>query len=201
MTGNLVGMGDCGGDVFGCAVALHLAWEEQKTDVGGASGQDVEHVLNDGAGGGGDERDGCWDGGNAAFTFASEESLGFEAAFEGFELCVEQSLATCADAVDAQLVGASGLVERDDPIDFDGHAFREGNVWTKPNATDCGVGIFECEVNCARLAFDAADLAGDEHLSDLLLEGLEDALVELRDSDGVPGGHAGILRLRLSAGE
>jgi hypothetical protein len=35
----------------------------------------------------------------------------------------------------------------------------------------------------------------------LLLEGLEDALVELRDSDGVPGGHAGILRLRLSAGE
>ncbi len=194
-------MCDGGGNVFGGAVALHFAREEEEAHVWGAAGENVEHVLDYGACGGGDEGDGGWDGRDAAFAFAREESFRFEAAFEGLKFCVEEALAAGADAIDAELVGAARLVKGDDAVDFYGHAFREGNVGAKPNATHCGVGIFEGEVDGARLAFNAADLAGYEDLSDLLFEGLEDAFVELRDGDGVPGGHGRILRFCRSSGE
>ena len=194
-------MCDGGGNVFGGAVALDFAREEEETHVWGAAGENVEHVLDYGAGGRGDECDGGWDGRDAAFAFAREESFCFEASFEGLEFRVEEALATGADAIDAELVGAARLVKGDDAVDFYGHAFREGNVGAKPNATHCGVGIFEGEVDGARLAFDAADLAGYQHLSDLLFEGLEDAFVELRDGDGVPGGHSNTLGLCCFAGE
>ncbi len=172
-------MRDGGGNVFGGAVALDFAGEEEEAHVWGAAGENVEHVLNHGAGGRGDEGDGGWDGWDAPFAFTREESFCFEAPFECFELCVEEALATGADAIDAELVGAPGLVKGDDAVDFYGHAFRERNIGAKPNATHCGVGIFEGKVHGAGLRFDAADLAGYEHLSNLLFEGLEDAFVEL----------------------
>lgn len=180
---------DGGGDVFGGAVALDFAGEEEDADVGGAAGQDVEHVLDDGAGGGGDEADGGRDGPDGAFAFAGEEAFCFESAFEGFELCEEEALSSGADALDAELVGASGLVEGDGAIDLDGHAFGEGDVGAEPHATDGGVRVFEGEIGCAGLGFDAADFTADEDLSDLFFEGLEDAFVELRDGDGVAWRH------------
>lgn len=104
-------MCDGGGDVLCGSFTLYLAREKKETDVRSASREDIEHILNYGTGGGGDEGNSGWDCWNATLSFLCEEALGLEASFESLELCVEQALSTGAHALDAQLVGAARLVE------------------------------------------------------------------------------------------
>ncbi len=187
--------GEAGGELFSAARALHEGGIDADVQPGAAAREDVEHVLNDGAGGRRDDADVAGKTGEGALAGRLEEALGGKALFEFFKGLLERAGAEGLGGLDEELIGAAGLIDVDRTTGLDEEAVaqrdaEEAGALAIHDAGQDGVFFFEVEVEvAARGGLKAGDFAGDGEVGEVFAQGAADATGELTDGEffGLPG--------------
>lgn len=194
------------GDFGGGTEALDADWDDEDAEPRGASGEDIEHVLEGGTGGGGDDRDGGGHGGDGLFEVLGEEPFGGEFLFEGFELELEGACAGGEDAADDELVLTAGFVDGEVALELEGEAVVHGDEDLlggvfEEDAGELSGGVFEGEVAVAAgLAAEVADFAFDPEIAESGFDGVAEAAGELGDGEDAFRGIGGALGEEVHGG-
>jgi membrane protein CcdC involved in cytochrome C biogenesis len=186
------------GDYRGSAAgALHGRGIDEEMQVGVAAADYFDDIVEDGAGGGGDDTDGLREGRERAFAGGVEEAFGEEA---GLELLEGELVCACAarlQRVGDELELAARLVDGDTAAGEDGEAIlraeaEEQRLAAEEDDGKLRVAILEREVEMAGGRGAAVgDLAGDPDVGEFALDVAADSGDEIADGPGRGRGAGG----------
>ncbi len=187
--GAAVGKHDGRDDLGGGGAPLHLGRVDENGQVRGAAFKHRQHVVQGGAGGGGDQPDGAGFPGQGALAPFVKEPFGPEAALELLEAQGQHAIPGGLHGLDDELVVAPGFIEGDSRLHQHLHAIlgterHPAVVALEHGAAHLGRHVLEGEVPVAGTWHrQVRELAGEPHQPQILLQDHAHGAVEAGDGE------------------